>query len=533
MGLKEIIDNNSYPIIFIGSGMSKRYLKDSESWEELLQLYWERLNSDTSFYSKLHDISKKYSTLPRDELEFQANTEIATIIQKDFDDKFYNNELKVAGLTSKDAYTQKISPFKFDLSNHFSKQKLREDINVEEYNQFKILLSKAKIIVTTNYDQLIETCLQQQTGHMPKVFIGQNGFFDETDNWSELYKIHGSSSAPNSLVITHKDYENYDKRSILISAKILSTMISSPIVFLGYSLTDRNVRKLLSDFSSQLPQEDTRKSANRILVVEYENKRSTLKETIINDRSLDFTYTSIQTDNYTQLFTQLNKIDQGATPLEVRKYSSLIKKLVEDSGKKGELESVLVSAENLDKIDDQISQGRRIVVALGDSKYIYKYPDLLSYIKDYFLNTNNYLPAVALSFAAHDNNKNTKIPFAKYWNNVDLAKLKLPNDDLVKLRDKIACYPTLDSIINSIGEYDQLTFHSIDDIRSKSLTSMKFISVVTYNLKRLDKKELNNYVLNEALSGFESAIKDKTNLKTAYRKLFVGYDLLINGDFEQ
>lgn len=533
MSLKEIVDNNSYPIIFVGSGMSKRYLKNSESWEELLQSYWERLNTETSFYSKLHDISKKYSTLSRDEQEFRANTEIATIIQKDFDDKFYRGEMTVNGLTDKDAYTKKISPFKFDLSNSFRTQELREDIDHEEYNQFKVLLSKAKIIVTTNYDQLIELCLQKQTGHMPKIFVGQNGFFDETDNWSELYKIHGSISNPNSLIITQKDYENYDNRSILISAKILSTMISSPIVFLGYSLTDRNVRKLLSDFSSQLPREDTRKSANRILVVEYKKKVSTLRESIINDRSLDFTYTSIQTDNYHQLFTQLNKIDQGATPLEVRKYNSLIKKIVEDSGKKGDLESVLVSAENLDKIDDQINQGRHIVVALGDSKYIYVYPDLLSYIKDYFLNTNNYLPAVALSFAAHDNNKKTKIPFAKYWNNVDLATLKLPNDDLKKLKDKINCYPTLDSIIGSIGKYDRIDFQSIDDIRARSFKSMRFISVITYNLKHIDKSELNNYILSEALPGFESTIKDKTNLKTAYRKLFVGYDLLIHGNFLQ
>lgn len=46
-------------------------------------------------------------------------------------------------------------------------------------------------------------------------------------------------------------------------------MIKNPIVFLGYSLTDRNVKKLLSDFSSQLPREDGRKSAERIILIEY------------------------------------------------------------------------------------------------------------------------------------------------------------------------------------------------------------------------------------------------------------------------
>lgn len=35
--LKDIVENNSYPIVFIGSGMSKRYLKDFPTWGNLLQ----------------------------------------------------------------------------------------------------------------------------------------------------------------------------------------------------------------------------------------------------------------------------------------------------------------------------------------------------------------------------------------------------------------------------------------------------------------------------------------------------------------
>lgn len=299
-------------------------------------------------------------------------------------------------------------------------------------------------------------------------------------------------------------------------------------------LKDRNVRKLLSDFSSQLPREDTRKTANRILVVEYKKGHKELTESIENDHSLNFTYTSIKTDNYTDLYKQFNRIDEGATPLEVRKYNSLIKRLVEDSGRKGEIESVLVSVENLDKIDDQINQGKHIVVALGDKKYIYVYPDLLSYIKDYFLNTNNYLPAVALSFAAHQGDRKTKVPFAKYWNSVDLDTLKLKDDELFKLENKIRCYPNLDSIINSVGRYDRKKFNSLDEIfKVFPLGTPKCISVITYNLKRIPKTELSDYVINTALDGFENAVKENTSLKTFYRKLFVGYDLLVNGDFAQ
>ncbi|WP_406946558.1 SIR2 family protein [Lactiplantibacillus plantarum] len=56
-------------------------------------------------------------------------------------------------------------------------------------------------------------------------------------------KIHGSVTDPKTIVINSNDYNKYDENSILLSAKILSSMIDSPIIFLGYSLTDRKYSK--------------------------------------------------------------------------------------------------------------------------------------------------------------------------------------------------------------------------------------------------------------------------------------------------
>src|SRR5699024_9642013 len=129
MGLKEIVDNNSYPIVFIGSGISKRYLEESDSWEELLQRYWKKLKISTPFYSEMHDLTKKYSDLSDEDIGFNVNTEIATIIKEKFDNGFYNGDIHVAGLTDKMAYQQNISPFKFDLCNHFKKAHLKSNID--------------------------------------------------------------------------------------------------------------------------------------------------------------------------------------------------------------------------------------------------------------------------------------------------------------------------------------------------------------------------------------------------------------------
>lgn len=36
----ELVKTNTYPIVFIGSGISKRYLKNFPSWLELLEQFW-------------------------------------------------------------------------------------------------------------------------------------------------------------------------------------------------------------------------------------------------------------------------------------------------------------------------------------------------------------------------------------------------------------------------------------------------------------------------------------------------------------
>ncbi|AXU29689.1 TPA: hypothetical protein ACKONR_000647 [Clostridioides difficile] len=46
MGNKSILDilieKNEFPIVFIGSGISKRYLKNYPSWDGLLEELWKK-----------------------------------------------------------------------------------------------------------------------------------------------------------------------------------------------------------------------------------------------------------------------------------------------------------------------------------------------------------------------------------------------------------------------------------------------------------------------------------------------------------
>lgn len=538
MSLENLIRNNQYPILFLGSGISKRYLENFQSWSDLLKSYWDQLFEGQNYYAKLHELTKN-SPLPIDDQNFDANVQIADLIQVKFDDSFFQGLISVDGLSLQEAQERRLSPFKVDLARKLKKYDLKNNLDQIEFQEFISLLCKARIIVTTNYDTLVEDLIKKYANRDVQVYVGQKGLFDETMNWSEIYKIHGSVTLPESIVITKNDYAEYDKHSILISAKILSSMISSPIIFLGYSLTDRNVRKLLKDFSSQLPEEDTRKSANRILVIEFQANQEQIKEEIINDKSLNFTYTSIKTDNYTEIYRKLNTINEGATPAEIQKYNSLIKKLIVTSGQKGTLKSVLVSAEELGDINKQIDKGKHIVVAMGDSKQLYVYPDYLSFVKDYFEETGNYLAPVALKFVAHYSNKMAKIPFSKFLKDVDFNSLQISQNEIDKLNSKIECNPSLDGIISKLSsKVKSYKIKSIQELKntakSQDFAFNMQIKVLIANVKSIPKRDTKKYIISEAIPRFALAGENGNNTeKSDLRSLFLAYDLLANGDMKK
>ena len=91
--IKDIIENNSYPIVFIGSGISKRYLEDFPTWTNLLQEYWELIgekNSIFQFMRNLEQTDEDVRNSTEDKKDFLINVKTATYIKQRYDDLFYS-----------------------------------------------------------------------------------------------------------------------------------------------------------------------------------------------------------------------------------------------------------------------------------------------------------------------------------------------------------------------------------------------------------------------------------------------------------
>jgi NAD-dependent SIR2 family protein deacetylase len=107
-----------------------------------------------------------------------------------------------------------------------------------------------KTIITTNYDQLFEAAY----GSELNTIISESDI-PYRDKKTDLLKIHGDISHPNSIIITRTDYNNFFRKNIqdnLIWTTIKERISNKSIVFIGYDLEDSNVTNLLQDVYDSL-----------------------------------------------------------------------------------------------------------------------------------------------------------------------------------------------------------------------------------------------------------------------------------------
>ncbi|ETT45690.1 hypothetical protein C162_20191 [Paenibacillus sp. FSL R7-269] len=523
--LDELNEKNEYPIMFIGSGISRRYLEGFPGWGDLLEYFWNQLGQDREFYAYLNELRESIDAenpgMDEDDLNYYTNIHSGSEIERLFNELFYKGRIEIDSFTQKQAYQMKLSPFKKAVSDFFSRYSVKDD-RLKEVETFQKALNKAQVILTTNYDCFIEDSFQKINGNGIKKFIGQKGFFEQTFDWAELYKLHGCCQEPDTITISSSDYERFEKNSILISAKIISMLIHSPIIFLGYSLTDMNIRKIIKDFSSSLNPTDITRMASRIIIVEWEQGQQDLVEHRVFDKTLNCEYTVVKTDNYDLFYSKLLEINQGVSPLEVRKFQHLIKELIIDSGRKGSLQSILIAPEDIDELLPRIGDGN-LVVALGDTTYIFRMPDLITYLDDYIFERDEIPTDIALRFVANCN-RSSRIPFLDLISKIEnIDRTPLNPSEKERIKQRIESFDVVDNIINSVPMYYKIEFESLHNIKSKEYKEDKEMEILSYNAKRVSYTELDEYIKNKV-----STIKREGIVKpsTAMRRLLMIYDFL-------
>ncbi len=133
--LDQLEKNNEFPIIFIGSGISKRYLEAYPSWKELLQELWKYSGREGNFFAYLN------KTKNVDDIDFQINVRVAGELEEEINNKFDDEIIEIEGLTHEEVYEKSTSPFKKLLSNKFSNYHIKENCTEELESFVKMLLN--------------------------------------------------------------------------------------------------------------------------------------------------------------------------------------------------------------------------------------------------------------------------------------------------------------------------------------------------------------------------------------------------------
>jgi hypothetical protein len=206
--------SSSFPFLFIGSGFSRRYL-GLDNWEGLLRRFCRGLK-DYEYYRSKANVNYPF---------------IASLISEDFHEHWWTSSEYLTQREGYKEYSDNLSsPLKIAISEHMKKHSCECCVN-EIYKEEIKALSKLEVdgIITTNWDLFLETLFPDY-----KVFVGQRELFLSNPlSICEIYKIHGCSSQPNSLVLTDSDYSDFNSKNAYLAAKLITIFVTLFNLFWG------------------------------------------------------------------------------------------------------------------------------------------------------------------------------------------------------------------------------------------------------------------------------------------------------------
>jgi len=322
----------SAPFLFVGSGFSRRYL-GLENW---------------------HDLLRRFSTFSEKPYEYYLSSttngdaeQVASLLANDFrpcwfhDDQYQSSRAKNLPLA-----IERSSPLKIEISNYLLSKTFTFGISESldaEILQLKEMSKNGSIdgIITTNWDTLLEQ-LFEEAGF--QLYIGQKELlFSNSKEIAEIYKIHGCSTRPNSLVLTEEDYHAFNERNPYLAAKLLTIFIEHPVLFIGYSISDKNIQAILSSITACLTNENIGKLRDRLIFLERakDDEEDLFYNAPMVINSTNLPITRIRAKSYEPVYKALTQYKRKYPAKVMRKMKNQLYELILNNDPKGQLHAVI------------------------------------------------------------------------------------------------------------------------------------------------------------------------------------------------
>lgn len=220
---------------FVGAGVSK--LSGQPSWSELLN----NIKSICDEVVKQHYAKR----------DIPISNIIDSVIgsRKNCNAEVSKCNIKRRNVPSKDNYAR--AQILFDaLELEHSEDKFNDIVkfcfnDTAEENDIhdKIVSLNPSSIITTNFDNLIEKACKRKAEKF--VTVASDDEVSSIQGQRFILKIHGDFEHKN-IVFTEDSYLNYERQFPLLFRMLTSILATNTVVFIGYSLSDFNIRLLVN-----------------------------------------------------------------------------------------------------------------------------------------------------------------------------------------------------------------------------------------------------------------------------------------------
>lgn len=345
-----LVETQALPVLFVGSGISRRYL-GSPDWDGLLDHFAALTPRSIAYYRGLAGNDR-----PR----------IASLIAEEFYKAWFTDEAYAESRAVYEDQVQGIAdPLKYEIAQYVSSMEVSREPSVQE--ELKALASvHANAVITTNWDSVLETLLPEL-----EVFVGQQDvLFATTQSIGEIYKIHGSVTDPKSIIVTSEDYEAYWDGNPYLIAKLLTMLVEHPVLFLGYGLGDTHINRMLANLIACLTSDQIEVLNDRLVFVRRapDGEASVLRRGTITVASHTLSVREYVCASFIELFRMLGELPERFPAKLLRRLRQSVYELTFSTDPSGRVH-VLPIDQSEDVDDVEIVVGVGMMERLGEKGY--------------------------------------------------------------------------------------------------------------------------------------------------------------------